>query len=476
MKKMRIIYALSLLLLIATLSLFFVACNNGDSAQDGRDEVYIDESGNEYVLSDDGDGYDIKHFNAGGEENIVVPTLFNGLPVKNILANSFKDCSSVKAISVPNGINVKDDAFYGCSKLETLSIPEIDYAVFGQIFGTRFFDGAEQTTQFRNGSPTKFYIPCSLTSVELTNAGNLWNMCFCSCESIVSIRILGDVEEVGVSAFESCISLKNISLPNTIKQIDFLGIAGCASLQHIELPSNLEVIDISAFRDDTALEEIVIPNSVRELGQSSFEGCSSLKEITIGEGVKTIGFYAFSDCYNVDNLYFNAKNAYIYASDRNRVFANLGKNTSGTIVHIGASVEAVPSYLLYADWDEQYCPNVTEIVFAEGGSCKSIGDHAFTHLQNLTDIVLVDGLEVIGSNAFWYCTSLEKVIVPKTVMKIKAGAFSSNENLKEVEFEGGGAWKVYIASTYFITISVGDSTQNASYFVDDYRSMEWEKA
>lgn len=477
MKSNKKFHILVFLVFIAVLSLICVACNTpneGDEKEQVR--VEYDESGNEYVLSDDCSGYDLKYVNAGEIENIIVLELFNELPIKNILANSFRDCSKVKSITIPNGINVKDDAFFGCSCLEILTIPEIDYGVLGQYFGTRFFEGAEIIDHDLYGSTSKkYYIPSSLTSVTLTNASVIWSRAFSNCSNLISIQIFGSVDTVGTCAFGNCISLRNLSLPATIKKISPSGLAGCTSLKHIDLPQNLTIIDEFAFMNDTALEDIAIPDNVSSIGRSAFYGCTGLKSITVGLGVKYISEYAFANCHNVENLYFNAIDAHLFGGNENMIFANLGKDTLGTIVCIGSSVEKVPAYMLYAHYDEQYCPNVTDIVFSENSNCTIINGYAFTHLHNLKNITLVDGLETIGSYAFWYCSSLEKITIPRTVTKILAGAFSCNATLREIEFKEVGMWNVYITTNHHVSVSVENSELNAKYFTDEYRGDNWEK-
>lgn len=476
MKSKKITYLIIVLLLIGILSIFFVACDNNNQNEQNDDEIAIkDDQGNEYVLTDDGVGYALKYVNAGEAEDIVVPQMFNDLPVKSVMAYSFIDCDKVKSIYVPNGIDIQNAAFYGCSHLESLSIPEMDYCVLGQLFGTRFFEGSEKTDHDLYGSSSKnYYIPISLVSVELNNASNLWTRCFSNCKYIESICISGSVETISTCAFGDCIALKNISLPESIKKIEPSGFAGCTSLQHIELPQNLKTIDDFAFMGDCALIDIVIPDSVSSIGVSAFNGCSNLKNITIGESVSHIRNYAFAYCGNVENLYYNAKNAYV--GRQGMVFANLGNKTSGAKVYIGSSVEEVPDNFLYSSSDIKECPNVSDIVFSDNNNCTIIGNYAFTHLQNLKNVVLADGITEIGEDAFWYCSSLEKIKIPKTVIKIHSSVFSNNKNLTEVEFEEIAIWNVYITSDYYITVSVANPSQNAIYFTDKYRAYTWEKA
>ena len=474
MKNITKSYILVFLLFVGALLIMAVACNPSDGEEPFK--VERDENGNEYVLSEDKDGYDLKYVCVSEEESVTVPEHFNGLPVKSVLANSFRNCSRVKNISVPNGINVKGLAFFGCSSLETLTIPDINYGRLGQLFGTRYFDGTQKTDHDLYGTTSKvYYIPRSLKSVTLTNASNLYSRVFSNCQNLVSIEILGSVDTVGVCAFADCTSLKNLSLPASIKEIDTSGMADCTSLEHIDLPQNLTRIGMLAFKGDKALKDIVIPDSVRALGLSAFLDCTGLKNITIGSGMAYINKNAFAHCRNVENLYFNAKNTEDFSNDAHRIFAELGKNTAGTKVYIGSTVEKVPAYMLFPHNEQEYCPNVTEIVFAENSNCAIIGEYAFSFLRNLKSVTLADGLETIGNSAFCQTNSLERITIPKTVTKILSGAFIGSKALEEIEFEEAGNWKVYTTSTDYVSVSVKNSVANVNYFTDKYRRYDWEK-
>jgi len=70
-------------------------------------------------------------------------------------------------------------------------------------------------------------------------------------------------------------------------------------------------------------------------------------------------------------------------------------------------------------------------------SVTEIEDYAFHGKLRLKEVVLNDGLWVIGSDAFAYCTSLHKISIPSTVTKIDYSAFGSCTGLKEVVFNEG---------------------------------------
>ena len=59
-----------------------------------------------------------------------------------------------------------------------------------------------------------------------------------------------------------------------------------------------------------------------------------------------------------------------------------------------------------------------------------------TELENMTEMVLPEGISSIGMNAFENCHSLQHVSIPKSVQMIESGAFHSCTSLTSITFRG----------------------------------------
>ena len=66
-----------------------------------------------------------------------------------------------------------------------------------------------------------------------------------------------------------------------------------------------------------------------------------------------------------------------------------------------------------------------------------IGVYAFYYCCNLREVIFNDGLQKIGGGAFYNCTSLESIKVPSTVSEIGSDAFNYCRNLREVTLNDG---------------------------------------
>ncbi len=87
--------------------------------------------------------------------------------------------------------------------------------------------------------------------------------------------------------------------------------------------------------------------------------------------------------------------------------------------------------------------DLTAIVIPEG--VEEIGKEAFRGCKCLTKVELPDTLNTIGRFAFDNCEALEKIELPESLDLIRCGAFSSCNSLREIElFTGLEIEKGYI--------------------------------
>lgn len=75
-----------------------------------------------------------------------------------------------------------------------------------------------------------------------------------------------------------------------------------------------------------------------------------------------------------------------------------------------------------------------EIVIPSG--VRTIGDHAFSGCNVITDITIPNSVTDIGKYAFSRCNSLTGIVIPKSVTNIGEGAFTGCSALKSVTIIG----------------------------------------
>ena len=186
--------------------------------------------------------------------NVVIPSkvTYDGeeYSVTSIGNNAFYGCSSLTSITIPEGVTeIGDYAFFYCSSLTSITIPE----VVTSIGGGAFYD----------------------------------------CSSLTSITIPEGVTEIGGAAFVGCSSLTSIDV--ALDNNSYTSINGV-------LFSKDKTILIKYPEGKKDVTSYAIPESVTKIGEYAFFLCSSLTSITLSEGVTSIGGSAFDDCSSLTSI------------------------------------------------------------------------------------------------------------------------------------------------------------------------------
>ena len=81
------------------------------------------------------------------------------------------------------------------------------------------------------------------------------------------------------------------------------------------------------------------------------------------------------------------------------------------------------------------CGSLTSIAIPN--SVISIGDNAFRWCSSLTSVVIPDSVNSIGAEAFFYCNSLTSIVIPDSITSIGDGVFVCCYSLEKIEVAEG---------------------------------------
>ncbi len=169
---------------------------------------------------------------------------------------AFSDCKNLKSITLPNNLKTLNRcAFQGCTKLESVSLPE------------------------------------SLTCIS--------SYLFANCESLKVITLPNNLKTINNNAFGGCINLESVTFNNGLEEIGDSAFERCSALTNITIPESLKSISGCCF-SESGLTEFESQGAIT-IKCSAFTGANNLTKVTLS-GKEVLEPGAFSHCENLSNL------------------------------------------------------------------------------------------------------------------------------------------------------------------------------
>jgi hypothetical protein len=359
-------------------------------------------------------------------------------PVETVAARTFSGCALLASVSLPDTVKtIGQEAFDGCVPLAEIDLPAsleslgacafrgtaIERLAFPEGFDG-FFEGNAALPgslggmehlkdvqiggtltrisdyMFKSAAMESYVIPDTVTEIGA--------YAFMNCSALTSIKIPDGVRSIGEYAFEGCASLTDVDLTK-IETIGNFAFRGCASLTKLSLPPSLKMIGEYAFQG-TGITELFVPSSVT--GQSRFRdmpqlekivfesgftrltnweliGCTSLTEVVLPDTLLSIENFAFASCSSLEEIVLPPSLLNLY---------------SYVIRGTGVEHLSIP-------------PSVT------GFAPPSIAA-SFDGASNLRAVRFEEGRAAIQADALRDAAAVDRVLVPRSVKEIPAGAFA----------------------------------------------------
>ena len=147
----------------------------------------------------------------------------------------WKNDNRIREATISYGItNIGTFAFYGCTSLVSVEIPDSVVTI-----GQDSFEGCV--------SLDSIVIPDSVTSIGIS--------AFQGCTGLTSITIPGSVTGIGTRAFEGCTGLTSITIPDSVTSIGRMAFGDC-----INITSLIIDVDPNSFKDGL---NSIFPDSIK---------------------------------------------------------------------------------------------------------------------------------------------------------------------------------------------------------------------
>ena len=330
----------------------------------------------------------------------------------------------------------------GTTYLTSITIPDQiteigDYAFYG--------NPTLKTVNFHSGitriGAGAFY-ETLLTQVRITNPDcEIGNSCF-SNSQVSSISLPQGMKKLGRHVFFYCVNLTSLTLPEGMEEIGLMCFSSC-NLTSVNLPSTMVKLDSCALQDNP-FSSINLKN-VKYVGRQAFSMCTNLTTVTSNGKLEEIDGAAFTRCpittaYLPEGLLTINMNAYFRCTNLN----SFTVPTTVTTITGNPCVGATSLRAFNVAAGNEYFTTYEGCLYATAGATvkptRAEGDAP----AGLTALVGVptgwqqnvlrvpEGVTVIANQAAREATSITEVELPKTLVEVRASAFSSITGITKV--------------------------------------------
>lgn len=412
-----------------------------------------------------------------------VPETIEGLPVSGIAAGAFSECVDMKSVTIPASLtSIGDGAFAGCARLSRIEVAPGNLS-FVVVDGVLYSKGMNRTV-WVNPDRNVYQVPATITSIaprafenatalveidvpagELSRVKSLIEASGLQLAGIgmreykdivlvpnggtcdqSTVRVLvGDQygelpcptwdehmfegwfseisagsEVAGTTTVDASLSRlyahwSRIEWLYSENGDNTLTITGCCQRVrgNVIIPAQIGGRVVSALGNGvfkrTELRSIVLPDTVTAIGYDAFYDCSRLVSVKMPATLESVGSRAFAYCESLAAVHIDDVAAWCRIS-----FATQESNPLSRARH------------LYVGDDE-----VTNLVIPDG--VKSISAYCFANCAGLETVLIPDGVETIGASAFAECSALSEVSLPESLKNVNGTAFKNTAFWDQLE-------------------------------------------
>lgn len=420
-----------------------------------------------------------------------VPATLKEVTVKdtNVPDEAFKDCTSIKTINLQGNIGtLGKSAFENCSGIFYVNFNDVTLTSIGErafyecsnLLTLRLPEGLTEIGRYafyKCGTMYSVTMPTSITNMSQIGSAAFWD-----CNSLYEIYNLGNLEltigeysdtDLGYRAKDVYTSLDAASRFSTdIKGNIFYDDAtdGLTLIRYIStettyaIPDDVTTIQKAAFKDRNDMVEITLNSGLKKIGdeafmnatgfdhlritqeglvvgESAFNGCSTITSLEILADGVNLGSNCFSNCSNLVSINIDADNLNISDAFRSLTLPQTFRiKTSGsrfTLTFSGCS--GIKEFILDGDNNTIYYafPKASVESVTINGNNTSIEQMAFEKCLSLKTFTVNGGNCALGAAIFRDCTNLETITVTGGISsEIGGSAFSGCSSLKEFNYFG----------------------------------------
>lgn len=353
--------------------------------------------------------------------------------IESVCDSAFSGCETLSELRFPYGVKKIGSVFSGDEPVKRVYIPEtvreideygfgiqdLEWHVQNNSYAKRF---AQQNTELYNftiiDTPAEIFNAKETQPDPYICEGNMLVTYLGSGVDVVTIP--DDIKTVGKNAFASS-DIKTVVIPNSVTCICADAFSNCSFLENVVILSNDATVAEGAFSRCVNLQKVIVPSA-----NVKFEVGAFYKDETERLLYKNRNIcLCCLDCSELIQFAFDEKIKYTVTDQ------SISAQTPEELIATFDGFEAKIVDTSIFNIDGNVLVGVDAGTIEESGIVvvpsfiKTIGVGAFKDVPIVKHIVLPEGLERIGREAFMNC-SIQSIDIPKSVTDIDEYAFAGS--------------------------------------------------
>lgn len=389
---------------------------------------------------------------------VVVPEKIDGYPVVALGPRAFKFCEEMTELAIPEGVKeIRGEfCFEGCTGLTEIKLPKSIVKVDGHAFKS-----------------------CtSLRRIDISHCREISGSAFMGCSSLEAIVAADD--NPALTSKDGALYSKNgktlvaypkaredMKLPNGVTSIGECAL-GYGKYVRVVLPEGVKNVSDWAFEFCNELETVEFPSSLANLRNWVFKECNALRKVVFHGNAPSAQAWTFTESPNeivvevehgstgwtADGSTALPRWWPVDADEHSRKIFHIGEASKWMTIPKDAVIHSsiVGGYRWYYSLEDgeamlwrgsdassgEACVEpkprgrieVPESI--DGHPVAALGSLAFFRCTDMTEVVLPKTLKAIGNRAFLFCTSLREIDMPDNVEWIGKWALNHCSSIRRI--------------------------------------------
>lgn len=290
-------------------------------------------------------------------------------------------------------------------------------------------------------------IPSTITSRDMKcKVAIIGGYAFDGCSALTSVQLPDSLLAIVNCAFRKCTRLKRVDMPASVRVLSEGAFNACDSLVTVTFPMALKRIENIVFQNCKQLREITLPDSLEYIGPSSFATCSSLVAVHGGSRIRELMSGAFNNCTSLTEFAMPAAIEFIGVTALANIKVNFPAPFPASLRQIDGQAFKGNTALKHVVIPENCkqlggaslftgCTSLETVVLPKTVSTNpATWSSMFSGCTSLKSAKLPDFMTTIPMNFFTGCASLTDIDIPEGVITLGNYSFKGTTSLRKIKF------------------------------------------